>query len=126
MKVALRKESVDRNLFVHAHIVHIALSLSARRAWIEIVSGINNPGRYRVALRKESVDRNQQSNIMKLIPGVALRKESVDRNLMTAGDVTAPSASLSARRAWIEIEYTLYCPPFGEVALRKESVDRNW
>ena len=23
------------------------------------------------------------------------------------------------------MEYTLYCPPFGEVALRKESVDRN-
>ena len=36
IKVALRKESVDRNLFVHAHIVYIALSLSARRAWIEI------------------------------------------------------------------------------------------
>ena len=34
---------------------------------------------------------------------VALRKESVDRNLMTAGDVTAPSTSLSARRAWIEM-----------------------
>ena len=24
------------------------------------------------------------------------------------------------------MEYTLYCPPFGEVALRKESVDRNY
>ena len=34
--VALRTESVDRNLFVYAHIVHIPLSLSARRAWIEI------------------------------------------------------------------------------------------
>ena len=56
---------------------------------------------------------------------VALRKESVDRN--RAGLVTGCKhiRSLSARRAWIEIEYTLYCPPFGEVALRKESVDRN-
>ena len=45
--------------------------------------------------------------------------------MMTAGDVTAPSASLSARRAWIEI----HCHPqgvqIGVVALRKESVDRN-
>ena len=58
----------------------------------------------KVALRKESVDRNicacyTIDNKRK----VALRKESVDRNLMTSGDVTAPSASLSARRAWIEI-----------------------
>ena len=79
---------------------------------------------------------------------VALRKESVDRNLMTAGDVTAPSAvalrkesvdrngcnslfagglfgSLSARRAWIEIGpcWPWLLPLW--VALRKESVDRN-
>ncbi len=36
---------------------------------------------------------------------VALRKESVDRNLMSPIDVMAVSASLSARRAWIEISY---------------------
>ena len=34
---------------------------------------------------------------------VALRKESVDRNSMSPIDVLAVSASLSARRAWIEI-----------------------
>ena len=34
---------------------------------------------------------------------VALRKESVDRNFMSAFDVLAISRSLSARRAWIEI-----------------------
>ena len=34
---------------------------------------------------------------------VALRKESVDRNFVSAFDVLAISASLSARRAWIEI-----------------------
>ena len=80
-------------------------------------------------------------------PGVALRKESVDRNLLTAGDVTAPSASLSARRAWIEIGNTAAILDniqslsarrawieiqisklvfaLKDVALRKESVDRN-
>ena len=56
---------------------------------------------------------------------VALRKESVDRNWRLSPWYGGHCPSLSARRAWIEIEYTLYCPPFGEVALRKESVDRN-
>ena len=81
---------------------------------------------------------------------VALRKESVDRNLLTSGDVTAPSASLSARRAWIEMDYDarvwagkatslsarrawieiarVCCSVSraSSVALRKESVDRNF
>ncbi len=34
---------------------------------------------------------------------VALRKESVDRNLYTAPRVRCLAASLSARRAWIEM-----------------------
>ena len=80
-----------------------------------------------VALRKESVDRN----VMSAIPPaafqqVALRKESVDRNAFAAWPGTRACASLSARRAWIEI---LYRQGFGypvEVALRKESVDRNF
>ena len=35
---------------------------------------------------------------------VALRKESVDRNYIIKITGTAPRRSLSARRAWIEIE----------------------
>ena len=35
---------------------------------------------------------------------VALRKESVDRNIMPTKTVTGCVQSLSARRAWIEIE----------------------
>ena len=35
---------------------------------------------------------------------VALRKESVDRNGHAGDCATAKTASLSARRAWIEIE----------------------
>ena len=58
IRVALRKESVDRN-GVHAILSAIwRKSLSARRAWIEIMgegAGVS-PGM--VALRKESVDRN--------------------------------------------------------------------
>ena len=81
MPVALRKESVDRNSKSALKRGGYALSLSARRAWIEIWAwGLHGTG-----------------------AGVALRKESVDRN----GDDTrvnlALGASLSARRAWIEI-----------------------
>ena len=58
--VALRKESVDRNLAVWAVEHAYQLSLSARRAWIEItVQALYDGWRY-VALRKESVDRNVQ------------------------------------------------------------------
>ena len=56
--VALRKESVDRNINNPQIDKHDGMSLSARRAWIEI----HNAGILRpwvcVALRKERVDRN--------------------------------------------------------------------
>ena len=55
--VALRKESVDRN------ITALAVLLM-----------------YSVALRKESVDRNSKIAKKVLTSMVALRKESVDRN----------------------------------------------
>ena len=83
LNVALRKESVDRNL---------------RTATLNSLPA--------VALRKESVDRNWES-LTRSEPGkVALRKESVDRNragLLLGGK---SGKSLSARRAWIEILYT--------------------
>ena len=79
--VALRKESVDRNL-----------AYSWLFAWIA------------VALRKESVDRNPPMCIIKPTPLiVALRKESVDRNAKKSIYYSAVRLSLSARRAWIEI-----------------------
>ena len=56
--VALRKESVDRNLLGGFVFVWFCVSLSARRAWIEITSCRRVSGRAFVALRKESVDRN--------------------------------------------------------------------
>ena len=100
-------------------------SLSARRAWIEIGYFKRRLSDRRVALRKESVDRNHDGMLKYRDAEVALRKESVDRNLLTAGDVTAPSASLSARRAWIEINNVETAAKASLVALRKESVDRN-
>ena len=56
--VALRKESVDRNIKASAEQHERMGSLSARRAWIEIHLLIFSASRAPVALRKESVDRN--------------------------------------------------------------------
>ena len=67
--VALRKESVDRN------VDHIGLlsptdpSLSARRAWIEIYSPDGHVLQHTVALRKESVDRNSGMRYTRAVPG---------------------------------------------------------
>ena len=101
--VALRKESVDRN---------------CRNRFC--------PTCQWVALRKESVDRNIPA--MPKRPKhqtVALRKESVDRNPVGVGSLTTLGGSLSARRAWIEIDGRRYQGGGDSVALRKESVDRN-
>ena len=57
--VALRKESVDRNVPISVVIDFVLLSLSARRAWIEMNIIIKLEIMYKVALRKESVDRNK-------------------------------------------------------------------
>ena len=56
--VALRKESVDRNFVCFLLLAVFVMSLSARRAWIEIVAWLDYSEELLVALRKESVDRN--------------------------------------------------------------------
>ena len=82
-EVALRKESVDRNLYCLYCTTLGIQSLSARRAWIEITMDGTVHNIRGVALRKESVDRNQEKSVA---------HETFD-------------ASLSARRAWIEIDW---------------------
>ena len=115
----------NRNDAMQIVVVIVHASLSARRAWIEIewweivkASGV-------VALRKESVDRNSKSTLKRGGYAVALRKESVDRNKIRITPIDSVSRSLSARRAWIEIETCPSVPKTVNVALRKESVDRN-
>ena len=56
---------------------------------------------------------------------VALRKESVDRNGLGFRYLCDDFASLSARRAWIEMSICALWTEASHVALRKESVDRN-
>ena len=58
------------------------MSLSARRAWIEISPKLEIGLSSSVALRKESVDRNTRPPNRQQQRPVALRKESVDRNLV--------------------------------------------
>ena len=79
--VALRKESVDRNITRGQLPTTEPPSLSARRAWIEIVA----------------------PDVSSKIWYVALRKESVDRNRLQKKNRPSVGRSLSARRAWIEI-----------------------
>ena len=81
VRVALRKESVDRNVAAVIKQDEMQASLSARRAWIEIALCMYSMKRQAVALRKESVDRNCLLRLdAALEKTVALRKESVDRN----------------------------------------------
>ena len=94
---------MDRNSIQTLILLMERLSLSARRAWIEICGGVSARPLVAVALRKESVDRNNSR--------IARRQSSV--------------TSLSARRAWIEIACPKKIGRLWVVALRKESVDRN-
>ena len=99
--VALRKESVDRNACIPFHFPGPDLSLSARRAWIEI----------------------RRSPFFNVVQGnVALRKESVDRNCYLGIETDPLDWSLSARRAWIEIPISRL-PRSGTVSL---SARRAW
>ena len=84
-RVALRKESVDRNTCGLLILLIVCGSLSARRAWIEITYSDGVVSGSGVALRKESVDRNKYVVQCRKVFGV----------------------SLSARRAWIEISITI-------------------
>ena len=94
-----------------------AQSLSARRAWIEIFSSDLVLSASAVALRKEGVDRNiNQGKETRDFSRVALRKEGVDRNSMYHNTTPADMQSLSARRAWIEIQVFRY--PIAAVSRR--------
>ena len=93
---------MDRNNPLETIIILPKKSLSARRAWIEILAVSAVLQLIPVALRKESVDRNTSCTSIGRPKRVALRKESVDRNGISGAD---------------SVSY--------QVALRKESVDRN-
>ena len=100
--VALRKESVDRNKAAKWAVGAAARSLSARRAWIEIIL---------------------QSSAIRIRQSLSARRAWIEIQSLRAAARSA--VSLSARRAWIEILAAHPGVDPGGVALRKESVDRN-
>ena len=103
-QVALRKESVDRNRYLGIETDPLDWSLSARRAWIEI-----RCMQCFLFFFYKSLSARRAWIEMLILKGftggwkVALRKESVDRNCGPQGSGKTLSMSLSARRAWIEI-----------------------
>ena len=79
-------------------------SLSARRAWIEITGGLRVVIYFIMSLsaRRAWIEISRAASFQHR-SHVALRKESVDRNGMEINGVSYDVWSLSARRAWIEI-----------------------
>ena len=103
--VALRKESVDRN--VHSHIVHIAFGVVAlrkesvdRNDWVPT---IRKPWKMSLSARRAWIEIARARSYRRQHLMVALRKESVDRNKFISNVCPPVGRSLSARRAWIEI-----------------------
>ena len=89
-------------------IVSVPLSLSARRAWIEIVPLVNGGDLLSVALRKESVDRNAACAPASRCWTQSLSARRAWIEISSLDDILAGvNESLSARRAWIEIKYVV-------------------
>ena len=102
--VALRKESVDRNDCFRQLLSQSILSLSARRAWIEMVylALIRYLINTSLSARRAWIEIFVSAFDVLAI-SVALRKESVDRNANPGSTTLTFPGSLSARRAWIDI-----------------------
>ena len=103
--VALRKESVDRNSEIPRGRPCPLRSLSARRAWIEMLaSGVCLTAVASLSARRAWIEIFFLRSCF-FGQHVALRKESVDRNIRGIFTGDWERASLSARRAWIEMAY---------------------
>ena len=85
-------------------------SLSARRAWIEILRQLQSALCRRVALRKESVDRNTLFLLSRLVVGWSLSARRAWIEMLVSVSTNFARQSLSARRAWIEIHVRCFCP----------------
>ena len=123
--VALRKESVDRNIEPLIFSVQPRKSLSARRAWIEIPAGCWRDARRALSLSARRAWIEIKINICY---GDLEMSLSARRAWIEIIEDLLPSTtrrSLSARRAWIEIRNNKFVQLSADVALRKESVDRN-
>ena len=103
--VALRKESVDRNMSALASYNIIVKSLSARRAWIEISGGaFARPwAAWSLSARRawiEIVGRSVEFHLF--ASSLSARRAWIE--IAMTSQISVSTVSLSARRAWIEID----------------------
>ena len=102
--VALRKESVDRNRSIPKFLNLFKLSLSARRAWIEITDPPAAPT---------------------LAESLSARRAWIEMLYCPYG--TTVSRSLSARRAWIEIVYPgTWSGSILSLSARRAWIEMDW
>ena len=101
------------------------MSLSARRAWIEIVKLDGKPlPDQSLSARRAWIEITVSTTIITIcIASLSARRAWIE--IASGRRVSGGALSLSARRAWIEISRAANCQHRSHVALRKESVDRN-
>ena len=99
---------MDRNHAMQIIVVVMDTSLSARRAWIEMLESKQIDPSVMVALRKESVDRNfyYSTRDADWVRSLSARRAWIE--IISEVYANFDGLSLSARRAWIEIFHWLY------------------
>ena len=105
--VALRKESVDRNVVILHDLIKCTGSLSARRAWIEIsqVRPIMVTSRPSLSARRAWIEIVAvSSEDLKELTSLSARRAWIE--MVMGVPIPALPQSLSARRAWIEMHCT--------------------
>ena len=103
MEVALRKESVDRNITTQGDVCDGPVALRKESVDRNVFGHVRGTKYRRVALRKESVDRNATGRPAPLVsaPSLSARRAWIEISVLP--NLSASNSSLSARRAWIEI-----------------------
>ena len=103
----------------------LILSLSARRAWIEIYRKMLFEGRKRQSLSARRAWIEMLFLACWCVCEMSLSARRAWIEIVLDMENRSRRVSLSARRAWIEITVQALYDGWRYVALRKESVDRN-
>ena len=114
---------MDRNISEDVSYSIIVKSLSARRAWIEMIDYIIDYVNDSSLSARRAWIEIMIHHAKKKSTRVALRKESVDRNCCYPARCVGLLSSLSARRAWIEIMQPAVAPAKNKQSL---SARRAW
>ena len=116
---------MDRNVRRSGKLILIIRSLSARRAWIEMIDNLTQGVFNLLSLSARRAWIEMIFPLCRLsLQRVALRKESVDRNLSYAMPSQEVFRSLSARRAWIEIFSIFWiCRMFRSLSARRAWIE---